>query len=393
MPKKQIILILCILWTGGSVAKSFYPTPNGDYYRVESRMAPSPRYRGRSASTTPRPLIQQYWQQFVRNLPTLPPLRWNMTTSLGNLFAAGAQQIIETPVVANQRTEKPSRRRVNPTQKKKNKNRQRLQASRTDYYDNSYPLQLQLQPLGVDKNGVMHLYEPSARQFYALQVEPQLAHYDLYSPHNEAGSYQEEQGDDAYYAHSDYGNKDNAYQDENSGYEEDDAGYEEQSYETHGQKYEANNNDYDNYGSDDSNVEVVDNWGYNDEDVFADRKIKGVETNNLQALAGSIIRIQKNLLKPETEEDALHQLNEANKPVVESSKHKVRKEAVVTNYEESGRDVWSGAMNNAGHKKRKETIKRNKASKIYIKLPRTRGNFVYTPVIFSVGDKAKLQKQ
>ena len=379
------------MWTGGSVAKSLYPTPNVYDYRIESRMAPSPLYRGRSTSTTPRPLIQQYWQQFVRNLPTLPPLRWNMTNSLGNLFAAGAQQIIETPIAANQRTERPRRRRVHPTRKtktKKNKTRQGLQSSSTGSSGSNYnPLHLQLQPLGVDKNGVMHLYEPSARKFYALQMEPQLSHYDLYSPYNEDASDQEQQSnDDAYYPHSDYEYKDSAYEGE-------DSGYEEQRYQTHDEENNANN-DYNNYGSDDNddNVEVVDNWGYNDEDVFADRKLKRDETNtNLEELTGSIIRIQKNFLKPETEEVALHQLNNAKKPVAEGSKQKVRKEAVEKNNEESGRDA---AMNNAAvHKKRKQTVKQNKTSKILLKVTQTRGNIVYTPVIFTVADNVNSQKQ
>lgn len=365
------------MYAGSSLAKSFYPRPYDHEYRVERRVAPRQRQRERSAPTTPRPLIQQYWHNLVRNIPTLPPLRWNISNPLGNIFAAGAQQIIETPVALPQSTERPSRiRRVNRRRNTKTKKSKKiLHSDRRGYYDGSYHThQLQLQPLGVDTNGVMHLYDPSTRQFYALQIESRLSYYNQHSQYNTYNDYDDEDdSDDTYHPHTGYENEENGYDGQDSGYEEND-------YDSDGQEYDVNN-DYDNYEPDD-NVEVVDNWGYNDEEIFADRKLKGGEMNNL---AGSFIRIQKHLLMPETENDALHQLSNAQRPTIDSAKQKPRKEVVEKNNNELGRNAWNTVLYNAVNKSRRQPVKQTKTFTKSINRPRLRqNNIVFTPILYSL---------
>ncbi|KAI8115323.1 hypothetical protein FF38_03800 [Lucilia cuprina] len=421
MLKRQIILLLCLLYIGDTLAKSIRPTSYDYDYLVESRKAPK-RHRGKSVTTTPRPLLQQYWHSFVRNLPTLPPISWNnITNPIGNLFNAGAQEIIETPVATHytmEEQEGPNRRRRTKTSKrkssKKSKNGKGLQSRNYYGYDEAYNngyqyTQLQLQPLGIDHNRVMHFYDPASGQYYALQQEPQSAYYNQYghqytnqyNSYGESGYDDEDNGgsssddyhDDSYgdYSHNGYDSEqgygsDNGYEaeegygsdpgyDSESGYEADDGYVSDHGYDSgdsygsseHGEYgYDSGAEPYDDGHMEynDDGVEVVDNWGYNDEEIFADRKLKGGSVDNLEAIAGSIIKIQKHLLKPESEEDVKLLLSKVKKP--NETKDKTSKRPLThevdetiekheANAVESGRNVLGALKKGNASSKRKQT--------------------------------------
>lgn len=283
-------------------------------YRSEGRRQAF--YRKRPATTAPRPNLHQYWQSFVSNLPTFSPLSWNITNPIGNFFHGNAEQVIESPVI------KPHKRKRKTSDKHKIQKPSQI----NDYYtayDHNYHHHMHLQPLGLDHNKVMHFYEPLSGQYYALQVESQPnyynSHYDdsynnnpygyNYNQYNNYGGYYEENNsgsEDGYY------NQNNEY---NSQHGHKDREADQQHY-TQNSEYNSKFSDYDdeNESNEEANaeyddgVELADNWDYNDEDIFADRKLKG-GSNKLNAFAERIIKIQKHLLKPETKEEAQHLLS------------------------------------------------------------------------------------
>lgn len=324
------------------MAKSVPPSSLEDYDypddEITIRMFPK-LYRGKSdADSSVSWSIQKYWQNLMRNIP---PLRWNMTNSLGNLFNAGAQELIETPVGNYQEVNRKRKRKSSKVRKssaKKNKPRRRSHSrGHTNVYNydqthNPYN-QLQLQSLGVDERNVMHFYEPKSGQYYALHLVSSPNQYQqqqYYSPQHLNYATGTDDDGDSYYGEDDYSNDNHGQEyeghqehDENESYEghdhhtsSPDSEYHEdhQNYDNEYDKYaEAAAEPVDDYADD---VQVADNWGYTDDDIFGERKLKyslkpisfrasGDDNGGNKALTSSFIKLQKNLLKPETEEDVM----------------------------------------------------------------------------------------
>lgn len=395
MWKKQIISICCILCIGGSLAKSLRPASfDYDFREVGSRKS-STNYRGKSDTTTPRPLFQEYWQSFVRNIPTLPPIRWNMTNSLSNLFNAGAQQIMETPVGMHYQMmdeAEPNRKRKSSKRKsstKKNKNRSRAQSRDHNSY-NDYPIptyaqsggyqQIELQSVGMDAQNIMHFYEPKTGQYFAMQMvsgPPNYHHYNqnsnnYYNNHQEQHTYEESNDDDDAYDH------DNGYGEE---------GYEDDEHDVHANEYDRENMDYDNVAQPESeeiedytdDVETADNWGYTDNEVFDDRKLKG-SLNPIETLMEeSIVKVQKHLLKPETEEDAMDLLSKDHQTKAKRIKPTANKETTEDKEEESARNVLGTFMKDDSINRRIQSANTKQSTRL---VERPRGKYYIFPANF-----------
>ncbi|XP_075161296.1 uncharacterized protein LOC142234098 [Haematobia irritans] len=299
------LLFLGLMWlTIISIAKSSQIDPHHQYDYVEMiRRFPRPN-RGKSEldpSMTQQPAtIQKYWQNFVRSIP----FRFNMT----NFFNAGTQQLLETPVGAHHEITEPNRRRRKQSKRKNNTMKKHKESKKPNYRhytssdhnrraqtNNQGYHQLQLQALGMDANHVMHFFDPSTGSYYALQLisSPQQYYHKrpLFLPHDDEDYLQVGDSD------------------------------------SDGEEHDENVEAVDDYSDD---IEIAgDNWGYSDEDIFGERKLKtrpfnfkifpGERDEPQDAvddkLSSSFVSIHRDLLKPETEEDVKLLLNNNDKPM------------------------------------------------------------------------------
>lgn len=283
--------------------------------------------------------FQKYWQNFVRNIP----FRFNMTNSIGNLFSAGTQQIIEAPVGVHKDME-PNRRRRKQSKKKSSikhtKERKRSNsrshinhqhaASRSGYQ------QLQLQPLGVDENNNMHFYDPRTGSYYALHLVSGPNHY--HSHHQQQNAYYAEQDDDDDEQYYD-GDESDHFGNDTGDHFDDADGHEEYGSHEHHEDYETADHIVDAAEDYADDVQVVDNWGFSDDDIFGERKFKGKPfdfkifqgqddaddstATTTPNISPTIVTIHKNLLKPETEDDVKLLLKKTtnDKPMERKLKH------------------------------------------------------------------------
>lgn len=255
-----------------------------------------------------------------------------MTNPIGNLFSAQTQQILEAPVGVHKDLEpnrirrtrtRPSRKpATKKSSKKRRKTHLRSQQTSGGYYNHygsrSGYQQLQLLPLGMDEDSVMHFYDPRSGNYYALQLVGGPSHQEDYYNSQEATD------DDDYYGNDGDDDDDNYsshYQHRDEQHDGTYDGYNDQEYNEEDQSL-GPGFDYDD------DVQVVDNWGYNDDDIFGERKLKdkpfnfklfGGQTEDIEQLpsddpqiAQSIVTIRKNLLKQETADDVKKLLKKNN---------------------------------------------------------------------------------